>query len=188
MKKTLTIIASLVLVAAISIGGTLAFLSAQTDEVTNTFTFGNMSLTLTETYEQNSKIYPGAVIDKTPVVSVGAKSEPCYVYAKINNGFGTYAALNINSDWSLVEGTSNIYRYKEVVDNSASTEALPLTALFTTVTIDGASVTSANIETVAQSTIVIDAFAYQANGTAETSTAAQALADQAAIGHWNTAA
>lgn len=184
MKKVLTVIASLALVAAISIGGTLAYLSAQTNEVTNTFTFGNMSLTLTETYTQNSKIYPGAVIDKTPVVSVGAESEPCYVYAKINNGFGSYAALNISSDWSLVAGSNNIYRYTSVVDNSASNTALPLTALFTTVTIDGASVTSANIETVAQSTIVIDAFAYQANGTADTAAAAQALADTAAIAHW----
>lgn len=184
MKKILTIIASLALVAAISIGGTLAYLSAQTNEVTNTFTFGNMSLTLTETYQQDSKIYPGAVIEKTPVVSVGAKSEPCYVYAKINNGFGNYATLNISDDWTLVTGSTNIYRYTSVVDNSASDAALPLTALFTTVTIDGASVTSANIDTVAANTIVIDAFAYQANGTADTPANAQALADTAAVAHW----
>lgn len=184
MKKVLTVIASLALVAAISIGGTLAYLSAQTDQVTNTFTFGNMSLTLTETYQQNAKIYPGAVIPKTPVVSVGANSEPCYVYAKIDNEFGSFATLNISGDWTLVTGSTNIYRYTSVVDNSASAAALPLTALFTTVTIDGASVTSSNIETVAHSTIVIDAFAYQANGTAATPAAAQALADDAALAHW----
>lgn len=184
MKKTLTILATLALVAAISIGGTLAYLTAKTDAVTNTFTFGNMSLTLDETYEKDSKIYPGAKIAKTPVVSVGAKSEPCYVYAKIDNGFGTYAKLDISDDWSLVSGTTNIYRYKDVVDNSASDTAEALTALFTTVTIDGESVTTENIEDVAGSKIVIDAFAYQANGTADTDAAAQGLADTAAIGHW----
>ena len=49
-KKLITTIASLALVGAISIGATLAYLSAQTDVMTNTFTSvgSNLSIQLRE--------------------------------------------------------------------------------------------------------------------------------------------
>ena len=48
MKKTLTIVMAMVLVAAVAVTGTLAYMSTQSGAVTNTFTFGNMSITLDE--------------------------------------------------------------------------------------------------------------------------------------------
>ena len=46
-RKILVSLAALALVAAISIGGTLAYLTSQ-DQVTNTFTVGNIKITLDE--------------------------------------------------------------------------------------------------------------------------------------------
>lgn len=164
MKKILTIGLSMVIVAAIAITGTLAYLSAETTAIVNTFSFGNINMTLTETYEQDSKIYPGAVIDKTPVVTIKANSEDAYAYVMVDNGFGTHATLDINTGWTAIgtSGTKTLYRYNTVVAAATTDTALP--AIFTKVTISGANVNETNIATVAASDIVIDAFAYQANG------------------------
>jgi len=83
MKKKLTIVVSLLLVMALSIGGTIAWLTDTTDAIQNTFTVGNVKIDLTETdVEDNDtplansyKMVPGKTIDKDPTVTVEAGSE-----------------------------------------------------------------------------------------------------------------
>ena len=88
-RKILVSLAALALVAAISIGGTLAYLTSQAD-VTNTFTVGNIKMTLTEkdidgaedarTDEGNEyKLYPGQTYVKDPTATILKGSEKCYV-------------------------------------------------------------------------------------------------------------
>ena len=87
MKKTtkiMTVVLSLVLVAALSIGGTVAWLTAKTDTVTNTFTFGNIDITLTETENLDLKIVPGKPITKDPKATVQSGSEACYLFVELN--------------------------------------------------------------------------------------------------------
>ena len=48
-KKTLALVLALTLLVAGVIGGTLAWLTDQTDEVKNTFTVGDINIDLTET-------------------------------------------------------------------------------------------------------------------------------------------
>ena len=177
-KKILITVLACVLVAALAVTGTVAYLTAQTGPVVNTFSFGTLGLELTETYAQDSKIIPGGTISKTPVISVTKGSEECYVYAEIVNGFGTDANLNISTDWALVGDSSTVYRYKDTVNAVDASDNVPLTALFSTVSFSGETINSGNIETVAEKTISIDAFAYQASGVA------QATADAAAIAHF----
>jgi len=98
MKKKLTLVVSLLLVMALSIGGTLAYLTDKTDAVTNTFTIGNVDITLTETDSKldndengntNSyKFVPGVVLAKDPLVTVEAGSESCYVFVQIDEAIG----------------------------------------------------------------------------------------------------
>lgn len=180
MKKILTFGLSMVLVAAIAITGTLAYLSDDTDSITNTFTFGNISMKLEETYTQDSKIYPGAVIDKTPVITINANSEDCYAYILVDNEFASnIATLDIDSEnWTAIghEGTKTVYVYNSVVENNGNDQAL--TAIFTQVTFSGENLTSTNIGTVADGTITVDAFAYQS---AERT---QAQANTAALAHF----
>lgn len=102
MKKTLTIVMAMVLVAAVAITGTLAYMSAQADPVTNTFKFGNMEIKLDESkvgddgkiitgegadrvLENGYKVIPGATVDKDPTVHVKGGSEKCYVYVSVTN-------------------------------------------------------------------------------------------------------
>ena len=92
--RVLVLLLVAVLLIGCSIGGTLAWLMVKTDPVTNTFTVGDIKITLTEheldkngkatattTTKGNDDIQavPGRTIDKDPTVTVLAGSEPCYV-------------------------------------------------------------------------------------------------------------
>ena len=84
-KKIALMVTSLVLVVAMAVGGTLAYLTKTTDTLTNTFTVGNIDMTLTEpSWEYDgegeaAKVYPDAVVAKDPTVTVIKGSEECYV-------------------------------------------------------------------------------------------------------------
>lgn len=94
-RKILVSLAALALVVAISIGGTLAYLTSKTDTVTNTFTIGKVTITLDETKvtpdgvkdatstkrvtENSYKLMPGHEYMKDPAVTIKADSEPAYV-------------------------------------------------------------------------------------------------------------
>lgn len=86
---------ALVLVLALLIGGvvggTIAWLVTQSNVVVNTFTVGNIKITLTETGATTSgdkstkefKMVPGTKLAKDPVVTVNANSEDCWLFVKI---------------------------------------------------------------------------------------------------------
>ena len=92
MKKTIAIIALVVLVAVASVLGTMAYLTS-TAKVENTFTMGDVKIKLDETDVNNPEgdrvtkndyeVYPGAVVTKDPIVhNVGANG--AYIRATIN--------------------------------------------------------------------------------------------------------
>jgi len=81
--KALVALLALVLVIGCSLGGTLAWLTDKTDAVTNTFTVGDINITLTET-ERKYKILPGVDIPKDPKVTVEANSEACWLFVKVD--------------------------------------------------------------------------------------------------------
>ena len=98
-KKIVLGVAALALVAVIAVMGTLAYLTSQ-DKVTNTFTIGQIEITLDEApvdangkattgdrVKTNSyKLIPGHSYDKDPTVHVQPGSEACYVFVKIEDG------------------------------------------------------------------------------------------------------
>lgn len=173
MKKKIGLFAIAVLALTTTIT-TFAYLTAQTDELKNTFTVGDLKITLTETYEQNSKIYPGVEIPKTPVVTVKANSEPSYVYVSIDNQLEPTGVLNIDTTkWIKVGGntaTKSVYRYFEIIPLSTTDLAL---TVFTTVSFSD-ELTS--VTGLAEKDILIDAFAHQSLATTETVATAAALA------------
>ena len=63
MKKYLLIAVSAVLLVALSVGTTVAFLTDR-DETVNVFTVGSVEIELVEDYVQNSKLVPGKDINK----------------------------------------------------------------------------------------------------------------------------
>ncbi|WP_286733303.1 TasA family protein [Intestinimonas sp. UBA1698] len=124
MKKTLTLVLSLALAVAIGIGGTLAWLTAKTEEVKNTFTVGNINITLTEEAGGNTKEFkmvPGQTIAKDPKVTVKAGSEACWLFVKIAESdnlddFISYKVKLGEDSWKEltgVTGVTGVY-YREV--------------------------------------------------------------------------
>ena len=171
MKKRLIVIVAVVLLCALAAGGTIAWLTASAS-LSNTFTVGSIAITLTEpSWVQSSKLYPGAVIDKDPTVTVTANSEDCYVYAMVDNQLSgivaNAAVLNVHPDWAAIRtsGTKTVYRYNGVVPQSTADRTLT-------------AVTEANIVSLGGGKIEIKAYAHQSNATT------QADADAAALTHF----
>ena len=117
-KKILGAALSLVLVALCAVGGTLAWLTDKTDTVTNTFTVGNVSLTLKEhslnddgktlsnTWLDEGKgntyhLIPGTTYGKDPTVTIGETSEDCWVFLKVkaSTTLSNYLTYTLDSAW-----------------------------------------------------------------------------------------
>ena len=165
MKKSIAIVVIALSLCIFAIGGTMAWLF-DSEQVSNTFTVGNIAIDLTEPSFEANKIYPGAVIPKNPTITVKANSEECYVFAMIENNLkidaNSVAVLNLSTSWTQVgsaSGNKIMYKYNSTVAQSASDNALA--PLFTNVTIDGAAVTKENIDGLDGKTINIKAYAHQ---------------------------
>ena len=112
--KTLVALLSLVLLLGCSLGGTLAWLSDSTGPVTNTFTVGDIDITLVET-TTDYKIVPGVNIAKDPKVTVKANSEACWLFVKIEESANWPDELTytIATGWTKLTGVTGVY-YREV--------------------------------------------------------------------------
>ncbi len=184
MKKTTKIVAlalAFVLVVVIAIGATVAYLTATSGPITNTFTVGKIEITLTESDNLTFKIVPGATNAKDPTITVLNGSEKCYVYALVENnvtvdGFAVATPNIASADWSIVatNGTKTLYRYKEIVDASAAD--VPL-ALFTQVAYSS-GIKSGDFPATSNPQIIVNAFAHQSDNVEQT------VADGAAKTHF----
>ena len=99
-KKILLTVCACVLIVALSIAGTVAWLTDKTDAVENTFTVGKVDISLVETFNTDTngdtvndawsaQLIPGKSYTKDPVVTVAGDSEDCYLFIKfeqIGNG------------------------------------------------------------------------------------------------------
>lgn len=113
MKKFISIVA-IALVLCCVVGGTLAWLQAETTPVVNTFTYGDINITLTETTGSEYKMVPGGTLAKDPKVTVNANSEACYLFVKIEKSanYGTYLA-----DYTVADGWTQLVDDKgDIVD------------------------------------------------------------------------
>lgn len=121
---------ALVLVVGCAVGGTIAWLTAKTDPVVNTFTYGKINIELTETKPENKQatIIPGVNISKDPKVTVKADSEACWLFVKVEEvKWPTFADENgkkvsytIATGWKELPGESGVY-YREVDAVTADT-------------------------------------------------------------------
>lgn len=172
-KKLTMVLVAIILVMCCTIGGTLAYLTAKSDPVTNTFTVGNITielkehelgadgeLTTTVTDKNTYKIIPGATQPKDPFVTVKSGSEKCYVYVCIENQLGTNLTYDIDTaDWTPVATSGNkaLYRFKTEI-NAATADVTE--TVFTTVTYSGA-ITETTIGDLEGKKVIINAYAHQ---------------------------
>ena len=119
--KLVVAMLAVTLLIGCAIGGTVAWLTANTAPVVNTFTYGDINIELTETKPENkqAKIIPGVDIEKDPKVTVEGGSEDCWLFVKVEKT-GTFVdgkvTYSIDNGWTQltgVTGVENVY-YREV--------------------------------------------------------------------------
>ena len=143
-RKVVILLVALMLLVGCAIGGTLAWLIAQSNTVTNTFTVGNIKISLSETNAspasqdegetdlvKSFKMVPGAEIEKDPKVTVSDDSESCWLFVKViaENGVALTAAAedtdfisyDIASGWTLVDQNKNVYGREVKADDEEKT-------------------------------------------------------------------
>ena len=179
-KKILLVGLMVVLVAAVSVGLTVAFLTSQS-AVTNTFTVGDVAITLDEAKvdangvkieganrvtENTYKLIPGHSYTKDPQIHVGATSEDCYLFVKVEDGLAaieadqTIAAQLTANNWKAVSGVANVYVYAVGSDAKTIVAKNANINVFGSFTLKG----DANTADYASAKIIVTAYAIQADG------------------------
>lgn len=118
-KKILVLALAAVLLVAVSVGGTVAFLQDRTQEIVNTFTTSNIDITLKESQNLDLKMVPGKALTKDPVVTVIKDSEDCWLFVKVEKteGFDTYLTYKMADGWTELTDVPGVY-YRSVTASS----------------------------------------------------------------------
>lgn len=104
-KKAMALVLALGLVVVGIVSGTMAWLTASSTEVKNTFTDSDINITLEET-TKDYKMIPGWTIAKDPKVTVAKGSEDCYVFVKIDKSANYDTYLNdyvVDAAWTQLK-------------------------------------------------------------------------------------
>ena len=134
--KALGLFGCAILLVAVSIAGTLAFMT-DSKTVTNTFTVGKVAITMDEAKvdlygvaadpaarvtENTYKLIPNHTYVKDPTIHVDAASENCWLFVKVVNGISAIEAASDTTTiakqletngWTLVAGETDVYAYKQ---------------------------------------------------------------------------
>ena len=138
MKKSKIVIAiiSLLSICSFVIGTSVAWLTSKTEDLVNTFTYGDINIKLDETDtndgDENAntneyKMLPGNEITKDPKVTVIANSEDSYLFVKLtkSENFDNFMTFEIAEGWTLLEETTDVY-YREVTKSDKDQEFIVL--------------------------------------------------------------
>ena len=108
------------------VGVTVAFLVASSRPVINTFTIGDIQLSLTETTGEQYQLIPGTTISKDPTLTVKAGSDACWLFFVIDasTDLGNYVTYKPAAGWKPVPGMQDAY-YRQVEKTDADI-AFPL--------------------------------------------------------------
>ena len=174
--KTFVAMLALVLVIGCAVGGTVAWLTQKTDAVVNTFTYGDISIELTETKPENkpAKIIPGVDIEKDPKVTVKKNSEACWLFVEVKEE-GTFVAnkvtYSIADGWTKGDGTNipaNVYyRSVDAVTTNTSFDILKNNKVTVSEELTKEEIKGINV----QPTLTFTAYAVQKDGIDDAATA-----------------
>lgn len=138
--KLIAAVLAIVLVVGGVVGGTVAWLIAAPDPVVNTFTYGDINITLTETDTKldgdddvntnQYKMLPGSEIKKDPLVTVIAGSESCWLFVELteSENFGGFMEYAVEGSWAKLDGQDNVY-YRHIAAAEVAEENLEIHVL-----------------------------------------------------------
>ena len=176
IRRISLIVAAFVMVAVLSISGTIAWLTADTEPVMNKFTTSDIKIELKESDELDLKMVPGKVITKDPVVTVKADSEACWLFVKVekSENFDTFMTYERANGWTELKDVEGVY-YRVVSANTADTVFHVIKEDKVTVKTD---VTKAMMDALKENTyptLTFTAYACQKDNVADAATAWAAL-------------
>lgn len=211
-NRRIAMTVALVLVVALaSIGGTIAWLTATTGSVVNTFTVGDINIDLYEhTYDPDTntlstgndtnsitrigistyKIRPSVDLPKDPTVVVNANSEPCWLFVKVEE-VNWPDAVETNSttrkvNYEIATGWTPLDNvpgvyYREV---SSATNAQTFEVLKDNKVTVSENLTKADVKAITNApTLTFTAYACQKEGMTGSTDAEKAAAAWAKIGN-----
>lgn len=138
--KVLMPILALMLVLGSVVSGTVAWLVSKPDPVINTFTYGDVSITLTETdtkrdddNDPNTNEYamvPGQSITKDPIVTVLSGSEEMWLFVKLDesDNFDTFLSYTVDGSWAQLEGVAGVY-YRHITAEEVAADNMEIHVL-----------------------------------------------------------
>ena len=114
-KKLIITVVAAVLMMLVSVGLTLAYITASSRPVINTFTVGNVELTLSETTGEQYPLVPGVALAKDPTLTVHAGSDACWLFftAEEDANLKQFVNYEIAEGWTPLDGHTNVY-YRRV--------------------------------------------------------------------------
>lgn len=194
LKALLLVLCAVALVVT-SVFATLAYMTSQTATITNTFSVGNVKITMDEApvdvygnvvegdrrTANNYKLVPNASYTKDPTIHVQAGSEEAYVFVSVANGIAAIEAENepattieaqmIANGWTKHSTEANLWYKVDAVDARTQAVEVPVFANFTVAAdADVSGYTSANITLVG--------YAIQKEGFANAEAAWEAAGDE----------
>lgn len=126
----MALVLALALMVVGAVAGTLAWLTATSTTVTNTFTTSDITVKLKETTGEQYKMIPGYELKKDPKAWVVSGSEDCFLFVKLdwaNNAYTSgeetknYLDWKIADGWEPVPGENNVY-FQEVTSSQMSND------------------------------------------------------------------
>lgn len=125
LKALLLVMCAIVLVVA-TVFTTLAFLQDNTDTIKNTFSVGNVDISMVESKYENGELVPGETIStgtntyplipgreykKDPVITVVGNSETSWVFVKVTNRVqqNILEGLDMAAGWTELDGVDDVY-------------------------------------------------------------------------------
>lgn len=164
-RKAIVVLSLMMVLVLAAVGGTIAWLTTQTTALVNTFTVGDINITLAET-TTDFKMVPGNTIDKDPKVTVLKGSEDCWLFVKVeeSTSLDTYIDYTVDETvWTALKGAPGVY-YKAV--NADANNDQPFNVLTSNQVTVNDGVTKAQMEALkatdaVQPTLTFTAYAVQ---------------------------
>ena len=126
-KKILALALAAVLLVAVSVAGTIAYLTATSAPVENTFKTSTVSVSIAETTGTEYQVIPGVNITKDPVVTYTTNVDS-YVYVKMTKTeWDDAMTFEMGKDWKKLDGYENVWYYEVVITEGANNVAASTT-------------------------------------------------------------
>ena len=154
-------------------------MTAKTETVTNTFTVGDINITLTESPNLDLKMIPGNTITKDPKVTVKADSEACWLFVKVqkSENFDTFMTYDMADGWTALDGQSGVF-YRDVSAVTVDTD-YPVLKENTVTVKEGVTKTQLTaVKTQNKPTLTFTAYAVQKDNIADVATAWSKITNQ----------